>query len=446
MRRQTYKSWGNLPFGKQKVIPLLSRSDPLPTLSEGETILPYGNGRSYGDSCLNTDGALIDTRYLDHMIQFDRERGVVTCESGVFLKDLLTLLIPDGWCLPVLPGTQFVTVGGAIANDVHGKNHSQFGSFGCHVLQFELLRSDGRRLLCSPTQNEVYYHATIGGLGLTGVIVWAQIQARPISSTDLECETIKFSGVEDFFRLEEDSQNTHEYRVAWIDCLSKGTALGRGHYSRANHADGRRVSRDSLLWKKRISFPLTPPISAVNKFTLQAFNSVYFHRQRKTIRKDTLSFETFFFPLDHIRQWNRMYGPRGFYQYQCVLPMDQACTGVTTLLRMIASGGIGSFLVVLKAFGDCAAPGMLSFSRPGVTLALDIPNHGQRTLDALSRLDEIVLNANGALYPAKDARMPPDMFRASFPRLDEFIPLIDPVFSSSFWRRIQPTSQSGDER
>ncbi|QWT18701.1 FAD-binding oxidoreductase [Bacillus sp. NP157] len=417
----------------ETVLPLSDRHAPLP--ASERKMLPLGNARSYGDSCLNDGGVLLATRGLDHFIAFDPATGVVTCEAGVLFSDILDLAVPQGWFLPVTPGTRFVTVGGAIANDVHGKNHHRLGTIGHHVLAFELLRTDGSRRLCSPSENVDWFHATLGGLGLTGVVTWASIQLRRIPGPWIATESHKFGDLNGFFELSGASDRDYEYTVAWIDCLARGTALGRGLFSRANHAPSFPDARPSAP-AGHLAMPVTPPFSLVNNLSLRAFNQLYFHKQRRKLVHATTHYQPFFYPLDGISQWNRMYGPRGFLQYQCVVPPAVARDAVRNLIAAIARAGAGSFLAVLKQFGDRPSVGMLSFARPGATLALDFPFQGKKTLDLLDRLDAITAEAGGAVYPAKDARMSADHFRAYFPAWESFQAFIDPGMSSSFWRRV----------
>jgi FAD/FMN-containing dehydrogenase len=425
------QSWGLYPRAHQKVIPVDDARRPLP-MFDG-TALPFGNGRSYGDSCLNPDGNLLHTRMLDRFIEFDPATGVLRCEAGATLTEILEIVVAQGWFLPVVPGTRHVTVGGAIANDVHGKNHHVAGTFGHHLRRFELLRSDGSRLECVPENADGMFEATIGGLGLTGVVVWAELQLKRIPGPWLEAESIRFGHLDEFFALSEKSARTHEYTVAWVDCLAKDRALGRGHFLRANHAMQKGDKAPNR--NARLSIPIQPPLSLVNRFSLSAFNWLYYHRQRTVRRRSTVHFNPYFFPLDGIRDWNRMYGPKGFLQHQCVLPPTNARHAVAELLREISRSGHGSFLAVLKEFGSRPSLGMLSFPRPGTTLALDFPNTGPDVFALLDRLDNIVDDAGGAIYPAKDARMSGAHFRKAFPGWERFRAHIDPRFSSGFWRR-----------
>lgn len=431
-----YFSWGRYPKATPVAVYRTHWADE--SLPSGpHSLLPYGNGRSYGDSCLNHGGVLLDMRGLDRLLSFDRHTGIMRCEAGVLLAEILTFIAPMGWFLPVTPGTRFVTVGGAIANDVHGKNHHWAGTFGQHILRLALRRSDQGVVLCSADENPALFNATIGGLGLTGVILWAEIQLRPIANSAVEGETIRFPHLDAFFDQSRESDRDYEYTVAWIDCLARGKSLGRGLFMRGNHAapqEGLPVSP-----RKTRSFPIDLPFPLVNAFSLRAFNSLYYRKQLTRVRRTFTHYEPFFYPLDGIRHWNRMYGRRGFLQYQCVVPPESAKESLRALLGTIATARSGSFLAVLKVFGNRVSPGLLSFPRPGATLALDFPNQGQRTLDLLDQLDKIVASACGAVYPAKDARMSGEHFRQYFPRWKEFQSYIDPRFSSSFWRRVTRT-------
>jgi FAD/FMN-containing dehydrogenase len=424
-------SWGRYPPAHQRMVALHDRAAELPAF-EGSA-LPHGNGRSYGDVCLNDGGTLLHTRGLDRFIAFDTERGLLRCEAGVLLSEILNLVVSQGWFLPVLPGTKFVTVGGAIANDVHGKNHHVAGCFSDHVQGFELLRSDGSRRWCSRQESAEWFAATAGGLGLTGVITWAELRLKRVRGPHMNCETHRFHNLGEFFALSSASERDYEYTVAWIDCAARGSKLGRGHFIRANHApaaDGPARSR------QRLAVPFAPPFSLINGLSLRAFNAAYFHRQQRPVVHALTHYEPYFFPLDAIGDWNRLYGRRGFLQYQCVVPPESGESAVTELLQRIASSGSGSFLAVLKVFGAQRSTGILSFPRPGTTLALDFPHRGTSTLALLDQLDEVVAAAGGAVYPAKDARLPGARFRQYFPAWESMQPYLDPRFSSGFWRRV----------
>ncbi len=430
------RSWGNYPKVEHAaVVAQPWRHLALPR-AEG-TLLPGGLARSYGDSCLNEGGTLVTTSRLDHLIDFDRAEGILRCEAGISLAQVLEVVVPAGWFLPVVPGTAFVTVGGAIANDVHGKNHHVAGSFGRHVRRFELLRSDGARLVCSPCENAALFRATIGGLGLTGLITWAEIQLRPVHSAAFDVETTRMDNLAHFFDLsgETGASPPSEYSVAWIDALAKGGEIGRGIFMRANHANEGGAGGDAGA-KPRFAVPFDFPAATLNRYSVGLFNALYRTRARSQWLKSREPYGKYLFPLDSIGRWNRMYGKPGFLQHQSVVPRSDATAKLTEMLEAIAQSGEASFLTVLKVFGDQPPAGLMSFARPGVTLALDLPMRGAATFELLERLDAVVRDAGGAIYPAKDARMSPQTFRASFPNLEEFKAYVDPAFSSSFWRRV----------
>jgi FAD/FMN-containing dehydrogenase len=436
------QSWGRVAAARHRVVPFHWRDQTLPRLEPGDSMLPFGLGRSYGDSCLNDGHVLITTDGLDRWMTFDRSTGVLRAEAGVSLASVLDLVVPQGWFLPVTPGTQFVTLAGAVANDVHGKNHHVAGTFGRFVSAFELLRSDGSRLQCTPGQNTSLFQATIGGLGLTGLITWVEIQLVAISSPIMETQDIQFGHLREFFPLSAESESW-PYVVAWVDCVAKGADLGRGIFMRGRHATGldpqqvRRLARPAGAASRK-AIPFNLPSFTLNALSVRAFNALYYRKNRAARRDRLQHFGPFFYPLDAVRHWNRLYGRRGFYQYQCVIPSSAPVQdAMADMLERIAASGQASFLAVLKMFGDVPSPGKLSFPRPGATLALDFANRGPRVLKLFAALDEIVRRCGGALYPAKDACMSADDFQRAYPRWREFEQQDrDPQFSSSFWRRV----------
>lgn len=433
------ESWGMYPKTKALVREVDSRKEDFSEVTQGiepqASYLPYGQGRSYGDSCLNDNNVLILTEKLNHFIELNPETGILKVEAGLTLKEILEHIVPRGWFLPVVPGTQYVTIGGAIANDIHGKNHHVAGTFGCHVKSFELLRSDGSRHNCSPNENPGLYRATIGGLGLTGLIVWAEIQLKKIASPWIARETLRFSHLAKFFEYTLESDNKYEYTVGWMDCLSQGADLGRGVFFRGNHLLLKEVSDLKIKKEKIKTFPFYAPEFVLNRLSMKTFNSVYYHTHPSK-KSELVHYRPFFFPLDSINRWNRLYGKRGFFQYQCVVPFQGSESPIYDIIETFAKSGLGSFLTVIKTFGKAASPGLLSFPRPGVTLTLDVPNEGRKTLRVLDSLDEKVMDAGGRVYPAKDARMSKESFQQYFPERTEFEKYKDPKFSSSFWRRV----------
>lgn len=425
------RSWGGL---EARDSTLIEPEDWLAGRERNHPVLAYGNGRSYGDSCLNDGGGLVAARRLGRILSFDAQSGIVLCEAGVLLDELLQLCVPAGWFPPVTPGTSLVTIGGALANDVHGKNHHRAGTFGRHVRSFELARSDGSLLTCTPTQNAELSAATIGGMGLTGLVTRIELQLMPVASAEMLQEAIHFDGLEGFFEVAAASDPTHDYTVAWIDSLAGGQHFGRGVFFRANHAPASdappaKAARD-------LPFPLKPPFPLINRLSLRAFNALYRAAQPRTPEPRRIAYRPFFYPLDRIRDWNRAYGPKGLRQFQCAVPMASAREATQEMLRLTLRAGESSFLTVLKLFGDVPSPGMMSFPIPGATLTLDFPHRGERTLRLLDDLDRIAIEAGGRVNPYKDARMSAATFEASFPHWRDFARHVDPAFSSSFWRRV----------
>jgi FAD/FMN-containing dehydrogenase len=427
-------SWGRLSNEAHQVQVLADRSAAVAQVRGNSPGICYGNGRSYGDVCLNPGGHLWQTRSLNRFISFDEQNGRLRCEAGVLLRDIQRTFMPRGWMLPATPGTQLITTGGAIANDVHGKNHHKQGSFGDHVHALRLLRTDGTVLDCNRAGGGAdMLKASIGGMGLTGVILDAELQLRAVNSPWLTTDTIPYHSLDEFFELAEQSEHDWEHTVSWIDCLSGSQA--RGIFLRANHADAAPTGAKAP-GRKQLNMPITPPLSLVNGLSLRPFNELYYRLQARKAGAGAAHFEPFSYPLDALQNWNRMYGPRGFYQFQCVVPTADAQPAIAALLNRIRQAGAGSFLAVLKTFGDRPAPGLLSFAMPGATLALDFPNKGAKTLTLLEALDSIVRECGGRLYAAKDARMPAALFAAGYPDLPDFIQYRDPGISSAMSRRL----------
>ncbi len=436
-----YQSWGRFPRTEEEVQVISDRRSE-PKIG-ARFVLPFGRGRSYGDCCLNDGGELLSTERLDHFISFDRATGIVRCESGVGLDELLSVIVPAGWFLPVTPGTQFVSIGGAIANDIHGKNHHCSGTFGRFVRSFELLRSNGERLICSPTENPEQYAATIGGMGLTGLITWAEVQMIKIETPLIDMESTKFESLDEFFDTSAASDKKYTYTVAWLDCVSSGAQFGRGIFMGGNHLaraafTGKKLPecRDEVVRPAFLTVPIDFPGWALNSYSVRAFNTLYYNRQIKKFVKEAVHYRPFFYPLDAVNHWNRIYGKAGFMQFQCVVPKSDQRTVMKEMLGEIVKSGQASFLAVLKEFGDIPSPGMMSFPQPGATLALDFANRGERTVALLKTLEEITDRAGGRLYSAKDSLMSAHHFKKHYPQWSKFSQFIDPKYSSSFWRRV----------
>jgi FAD/FMN-containing dehydrogenase len=374
--------------------------------------IPRGAARSYGDSALAA--AALSTQSLDHFIAFDAANGVLECEAGVTLDTILQCFLPRGWFPAVTPGTRFVTVGGAIASDVHGKNHHLDGCFSAHVLDLTLLLGNGEQITTSPTQHAELFRATCGGMGLTGLIISARLQLKLVTSSRIRQMVIKTPNLE----ATVEALKAHagwRYSVAWIDCLAQGTQLGRGVVSFGEHAEeGGLQATASPVY----SMPFIPPAALLNRFSVGAFNGIYYHWSGRTRATASEPYEPFFYPLDRIAHWNRLYGAPGFLQYQCLLPFAQGLVGLRRLLEAIAASGEGSFLAVLKLLGP-ANDNLLSFPAPGYTLALDFKAKSS-VFALLNRLDALVLEQGGRVYLTKDARMTAQTFRLGYPRWAEF--------------------------
>jgi FAD/FMN-containing dehydrogenase len=431
--RPQFESWGRYPRLSAEVLPLYWKEEFPPAQISSAKMLAVGMGRSYGDVCLLQNGTLLRTPGLDRLMAFDTETGLLRCEAGVTLAEILDFAVPRGWFLPVSPGTKYVTVGGAIANDIHGKNHHVAGTFGCHTTCFELVRSDGTQAVCSATQNPEWYAATIGGMGLTGLISWAELQLRPIVSRRIRVQSTRFVGLEEFVALSKASAHV-EYSVAWIDCVAQGRNFARGLFMQGEHEE--RAGPLTALAKQKLVLPFDLPAFALNRSTVGAFNSLYYHKQLRKQRTSLVDYEPFFYPLDRIRQWNRLYGKEGLLQFQCVLPWESDPMGMIQVLKAITASGLGSFLAVIKVFGGVVSPGMMSFPMPGITLALDFPIRREVSFDLLDRLAVITAEAGGRMYPAKDACMSAAHFRQFYPQWEQWAAYIDPSFSSSFWQRV----------
>jgi len=437
--RPAFESWGRYPKLDASMILLHWTSDFPLRPPPATRMLPVGAGRSYGDVCLLAHGTLLRTRGpglsggIDRLLDFDPSTGILCCEAGTTLGEILDFAVPRGFFLPVSPGTKYVTVGGAIANDIHGKNHHVAGTFGRHVPRFELVRSDGARLICSSARNIDWYAATIGGLGLTGLITWAEIKLKPIVSRRIQYTGIKFSGIEEFVALSERNAGS-EYTVSWIDCVGTGNNFARGIFMAGDHdTKAGPLKRTKSM---RLSLPVDFPEFMLNRHSVGMFNTLYFNKQRGKIKTGLVDYEPFFYPLDKLHQWNRMYGRNGLLQFQCVLPWEARHIGLVEILKAITSSGLASFLAVLKVFGEVPSPGMMSFPRPGITLALDFPIRRDASFDLMELLGAITLDHGGRMYPAKDATMTPAQFQAAYPQWKKFATYIDPAFDSAFWQRV----------
>ncbi|MBC7849305.1 MAG: FAD-binding oxidoreductase [Chitinophagaceae bacterium] len=417
--KRSIANWGNYPVMESDER-FFTFDDQLQKLvKDSDNFIPRGNGRCYGDASLASQ--TINTLHYDKVLSFDTATGVLECQSGLRLDDLLTIVVPHGWFLPVTPGTKFITIGGAVGSDVHGKNHHVDGSFSNHIVEMELLLGDGNRITCSPSVKPDLFEATCGGMGLTGLVTKVKFRLKKIQSSYIKQKQLKASNLEEVIRMF-DEYNDYTYSVAWIDCLKKGKHFGRSILILGEHATldqlPEKYKKDPLKLpaKKAIPFPFNLPSWVLNTFTVKLFNFLYYGKNFKKEINNVVSYEPFFYPLDAINNWNRGYGKSGFIQYQFVLPME-AKQGLIDILNKISDAGLGSFLAVLKVFGKQES--MISFPTEGYTLALDFPVR-KGLFEFLDELDEIVLRHGGRLYMSKDARMKPAVLQAGYPRLQEF--------------------------
>ena len=414
--------WGRYPVLDCRV-ECLREGEALPALlRSGTTLIARGNGRSYGDAALNP-ALTLSMLAMDRMQAFDAETGLLTCEAGVLLADVLDTFVPCGWFPPVVPGTRFVTVGGMIAADVHGKNHHRDGSFGAHVESLVLATADGETRECSRTNHADLFRATIGGMGLTGAILSASFRLRPIETVFVMKETLATVNLDETLALFEASADW-PYSVAWIDGLARGRRLGRSLVTRGAFVERGalpgRLASDPLrpAPSGNLAVPIDAPSVLLNRFSIGLFNELYYRHGRGHAGTRLVPFEPFFFPLDRIEAWNRLYGRQGFVQYQCVLPKVESLAGIAALLECVAATGQGAFLAVLKLFGP-GGDGLLSFPMEGYTWALDFPLR-KGTLALLDELDAITHRHGGRVYLAKDARCAPERMREGYPHLDAF--------------------------
>jgi len=444
-KRIALSGWGHYPICESDVFRPEKFAELAAVVSaNSHKLIARGAGRAYGDAALNADSRVVDLQRLNRMLDFDAETGILHAEAGVTLDEIIRVFLPRGFFPAVVPGTRYVTLGGSVAADIHGKSHHRESSLGTQVLWFDLMLASGEVRRCSREENGDLFWATVGGMGLTGVILELALRLRRVESAYIKGEIIRVANVDEAIENFERTDQQYGCSAAWIDCISSGGSLGRSVLHVGDFA-----SRDALpanlrlepLHAKEKTSPPVPfnlPNFALNSLSMRAFNIGYYAIHRN--RNDSVTpYDVFFFPLDSIHNWNRIYGKRGFVQYQCVWPLEESRAGLIETLEAISGSGRASFLAVLKKFG--AQEGMLSFPMPGYTLALDFPVT-DGLLEFLDRLDEMVLKRGGRVYLAKDARMRPDTFRAMYPKLNEWRAAkaqADPNnhFSSTLSRRLQ---------
>jgi decaprenylphospho-beta-D-ribofuranose 2-oxidase len=407
----TISGWGNYPQQESQLLTPPSSASLNAVVELEGSIIARGMGRSYGDSA--NAPMVIQTSYYDHFLEFNEKTGKFTAESGVTLREILKIVVPRGWFLPVTPGTSYVTLGGAIASDVHGKNHHNFGTFGQHVRSITMLLGTGEVVTASEVENVDLFHATCGGMGLTGVILNATIQLIPVRSSLINQKIVKADCIEAACKMFEENF-TATYSVAWIDCLVKGKSLGRSVLMLGEHVKNGGLG---IEINKPVSVPFNTPSGLLNRLTIKTFNVAYWYKAKHN-RTQTLPLMSYFYPLDAIGNWNKLYGKAGFLQFQCVIPKDDGIANMRKLLTEITESGEGSFLAVLKKLGK-ANNNHLSFPTEGYTLALDF-KLTTSALETLRRLEEIVVSMGGRIYLTKDAVMQETTFKATYPKWEEF--------------------------
>ena len=441
MDREILSGWGLVPSSTTSVVPINALSDHW-ALAKKETVIARGLGRGYGDCAVNGRGITVLTHSSGRL---KLEDGVLEVSSGVSIDEVLRFCVPLGYFIPVTPGTKFVTIGGAIAADVHGKNHHKDGSFGSFVIELDLMIADGSIQRISPSNNSRLFWATVGGMGLTGVILNAKVQLTSIKTSKILGKNIVCKNLDELMNEMVLADDYAKYSVAWVDTLARGKNLGRSVLSIGEHAAetdlGRKLRKAPLQYssKQLISFPKIAFSGVINRLTVRLFNALWFYKAKFTKKKKLVSFDSFFYPLDGVRNWNYIYGNGGFVQYQFSVP-DDASNLVKFVLDKLSEQKIPSFLSVLKRFGE-NRNGLISFPSKGWTLAVDIPTGVIGLGELLDELDAKLVGAGGRIYLAKDSRMNPNLIESMYPLLNEFRKVkneIDPdnLFQSNLSRRL----------
>jgi len=430
--------WGNYPKINANIVSADTETDIKNLIQSFDSVIPMGNARSYGDSALGSN--ILSILPLNHFLDFNSTEGILECEAGVLLSEILDVIVPQGWFLSVTPGTKLITVGGAIASDVHGKDHHIQGAFSSSLISMEVLLSTGKTVRCSPKTNAELFHATCGGMGLTGIILRASIKLKKVESAFIKQKTIKAKNLRHAMELFEENKKV-PLTMAWIDCMKRGKNLGRSILYAGHHATVEECREAG------IQNPLTPnipakrtvpfnfPSFALNSLSVRAFNFSVYRKHFAKIRENLVSYDTFFYPLDSIYLWNRIYGKRGFTQYQFVLPMKSSAEGIDAILKRISKSGMGSFLAVLKQLGK-ENKNLISFPMEGYTLALDFPI-SKKLFPFLNELDRMVIDYGGRIYLTKDARMSAAMFRRSYKGAEKFINYKHKIDKNNIFKSLQ---------
>lgn len=429
-------NWGNYPAISCDESTFSQEEQVQDFISTHSSVIARGNGRCYGDASLAQHS--VSTLKYDKVLAFDTTNGIFECQSGITLDQILDIIVPQGWFLPVTPGTKFITVGGAVASDVHGKNHHVDGSFSGHIIDMDIITGNKETITCSANDHSDLFWATCGGMGLTGIITRVKFSLKKISTAYIRQKQIKARNLEDLIRLFEEYKD-YTYSMAWIDCLQKGDTFGRGILIVGEHATPEELNEQQrkaplqLAAKRKLSVPFNLPSFALNTLTVKAFNWLYYLKNTKREINNVIPYEPFFYPLDAILHWNRGYGKAGFVQYQFVLPLEKK-EGLVAILQKISDAGLGSFLAVLKVFGK--QDSLISFPMEGYTLALDFPVR-KGLFEFLDKLDEIVLQYGGRLYLSKDARMKQEVFWKSYPNAQKFADIIKTYNGAKLFRSVQ---------
>jgi decaprenylphospho-beta-D-ribofuranose 2-oxidase len=417
--KKSITNWNNYPVVEAKEISFDFQKEL--ELKLAHSSIPHGNGRCYGDASLYTD--VVNTLRYDKVLAFDEHLGIITCQSGVLLSDLLQIIVPRGWFLPVTPGTKFITVGGAVASDVHGKNHHVDGSFSRHIVSMSVLTGTGQTFICNKDTHPDLFWATCGGMGLTGIILDVKFRLKRIQSSFIRQKQIKAANLDEVMELF-DQNGAYTYSVAWIDCLKTGKNYGRSILMLGEHANTSDAPSEHKLTAKDKSLLTVPfhfPNFVLNGYTVKIFNALYYAKNYKKEMDSVVHYDGFFYPLDSILSWNKIYGTKGFVQYQFVLPLAVSKEGLRNILARINKMGMGSFLAVLKLFGE--QDDLISFPMKGYTLALDFPIR-PGLFEFLDALDRVVAEYGGRIYLSKDARMNKDIFWKTYPHAHEFQTII----------------------
>lgn len=434
MKTKNLQSW-NLIFREKGIVDELSSDGKNFNTNKISNYLVRGNGLSYGDSSFCDDGLNLLSHKLNSILKFNKDTGIIKAQAGATLADILNLTIKDNWILPILPSTKHVTLGGALAHDIHSRNHLTEGTFGHHVLSFELQRSDKQKMVCSPNNNRELFKSTIGGLGLTGAILWVELQLKKIPSHFIETNYRRFSDFSEGLDLLEKSLSTNEHNGIWFDLIDKSNKIRgvvfSGNYCHKTNLKSKNVDLNQVKTKNKIS-----PLALINPFSAKVFNKIFFYKHKFTSRKNFVHFNNFFFKLDFLSNWNLLIGRKGFYQLQFSLPLKKV-EHIEEILNKIKLSDETAFLGILKRFGDKPSIGIMSFPSEGYTLAIDFINKGESTKKFLNQIYNYIQKNGGRIYLAKDSIMGHQEIQNFYPNWNDFIKYKDSNFKSKLFSRIK---------